>query len=308
MAVFTQPVRLGSHTQGVVLGLAAASVYAGGPTMIRAALLGGLDPWSLLLLRSTLGALLLLAFLLVARSTAGVWPPRRATLAGLLVGVVGYGVQLLLFTIALQRTSAALVVVLFSCFPIFVVLAEAVTGREPLTAIRATSVAIGALGISAVALTGGSVDSDALGVLAALGSGAACALMILGGDRLNGRLPPIPATFLMTLGAALLFVFLVPFVGFAAPRSGSSWLLLLGITVGPGAVGTLMMLATVQRVGPSLASILMTFEPVVGVAISWVALGEGLSAWQAVGTVAILAAIVIAQRTPRRPPVPPLSP
>ncbi|HWH23410.1 MAG TPA: EamA family transporter, partial [Candidatus Limnocylindria bacterium] len=67
------------------------------------------------------------------------------------------------------------------------------------------------------------------------------------------------------------------------------------------AVPTTAFIAGIGMIGPARAAILMTFEPVVGVLLAGMLLGEHPSELQLLGGAAVLAAAVVLQS---RPPAP----
>ncbi len=87
------------------------------------------------------------------------------------------------------------------------------------------------------------------------------------------------------------------------PEDGRDWLLVLALAIVPGVIGSVALLAAIDDVGPSLASILLTLEPPVTVLLAWLALDERLSALQLAGGAVILAAMVVANRAASRPPI-----
>ncbi len=79
--------------------------------------------------------------------------------------------------------------------------------------------------------------------------------------------------------------------------TGFAWLAGLAVVSTVGAVALLF--AGLRRVGPTAASILSTFEPVVTVALAFAAFGETLGPAQLAGGALVLLA-VLAVRTPAR--------
>jgi drug/metabolite transporter (DMT)-like permease len=81
-------------------------------------------------------------------------------------------------------------------------------------------------------------------------------------------------------------------MAFHAPRwpaSASGWAAVIAIGLACTVLPILAFFAGLKRVGPSRASILSTLEPVVTVALAWMALDEALSFAQLAGGALVLA-------------------
>jgi drug/metabolite transporter (DMT)-like permease len=73
------------------------------------------------------------------------------------------------------------------------------------------------------------------------------------------------------------------------PGTAWSWLAATGLAIFT-VIAMLTFFAGLKRVGPSVASILSTMEPVVTVALAWLILGETLEPVQLLGGALVLAA------------------
>jgi len=286
---------------GVALSAGAAAAYGTGPVMIKGVLAGGVPVWTLMVHRLMIAGVLLWVVAAAAgvltRLSAGV---RRYVVGALALGACVYSVQLACFALAVERISASLVVILFHSFPIVVTVVAVLTGRDRLSALRVAALALGLSGVSLVALAGDEVRAEPLGVLLGLGSAVACASVVLGSDVLSDRLPPLALATLMVSGAAGAFLVTLPLVGFEPSIERSTWLLIVGLAVVPGVLGTTAMLAGVGAIGPSLASILMALEPPIAVTLAWIIFGERLNPGQIAGAALILVAAYLARTMAHR--------
>jgi drug/metabolite transporter (DMT)-like permease len=88
---------------------------------------------------------------------------------------------------------------------------------------------------------------------------------------------------------------------FPAPRwgSGLAWLVILYQAL-LGAVAHVWWYRAVEVVGPSLAAGFMNLQPVVGLALAALLLGEGIGAWQVAGGALVLGGVALT--TVRRAP------
>jgi drug/metabolite transporter (DMT)-like permease len=144
-----------------------------------------------------------------------------------------------------------------------------------------------------------------------MGVGAALAYTayILVADSAGIAVPPLELSALVCAGAT--FTFTV--VGLAGGWidlgfDGEGWLWLGLIAVVSTAVPIAAFFAGMARVGPSTASILSTFEPVVTVTLAYLAFSERLSVPQLFGAALVIAAaVMLAAPAPARAhePAPP---
>jgi drug/metabolite transporter (DMT)-like permease len=287
--------------RGVLLGVVAAGTYAVGPVLMKAAL-DSMSVWTLLVWRLVVATGLLWALLAARRGLRETPRTAAGLLAPLALGAIAYGGQILLFALALERVSASLATILFHTAPIVVVAAAVMSRREQLTPLRAAALVLGVGGVAIVAAASGDLRAEPLGIALSLGSAVACAAVVVGIDVVGTRTAPLPLAVLLITGSTLALLAAVPFTGVGMP-AGDGWLLVLGLGIVPGVIGTVALLAAIGEIGPSLASILLTLEPPVTVLLAWLALDERLSALQLAGGGVILAAMVVANRAASRPPL-----
>lgn len=285
------------HTRahGVALGIVSACTYGIGPVLIKVAL-DDMSAATLLLYRLVLAAALLWALLALAGRLRETPRGARLLMGPLALGAVAYGGQMTLFALALERVSASLVVILFHTAPIVVVAVTALTGRERLTRLKLVALALGVGGVAVVASASGELRAEPLGIALAVGSALAYAGVVLGTDAYAGSIAPLPLSVLLATGAALALLVTAPLLGAGAPEDASGWLLVVAIAVLVGVIGTTALLAGVAVIGPSLASILLTLEPLVALLLAWIALDERLSALQLAGGALIIGAALVAHR------------
>ncbi len=253
---------------------------------------------ALLLVRFGMAGLLLLAIAQARGRLRGLG--RRPVVVGLLMGAVGYAAQAGLYFAALTRVDASEVALVFSVYPLLVMVMAVLTRRERPTRRRTAGLVVALTGVTLV-LGGASTGSlDLAGSAFALGSAVVYTAYILVGDRVAGTDPLAFAT-LVCCGAFTTFVVWsalhgVPDLGFAA--RGWLWLALIALVSTVAAI--LLFFAGLARVGPTVTSLLSIVEPVVTVGSAAVVFGESLSARQALGGALVLGAVLVVQ-WPTRP-------
>ena len=136
-----------------------------------------------------------------------------------------------------------------------------------------------------VALVGGAaVNPDGLGILMALGSATAYAVYILLSDRLLRDADPMALTALLTAGASTSFLVAGAAIGTLGTVGGPAGLACLG---GAALVGSVFAVSSflkgVRLVGPSTASLLVTVEVPVTIALAAFVLKQHLTPAQLAG-------------------------
>lgn len=269
----------------------------------------GVSTLTLLFVRFALAtvifALLLAARPATVRSLRGAG--RRTLAIGLALGAIGYATQAGLFFAALQRLDASLLALVLYTFPAWVMLGSFALGREQPTRRRVLALALSSTGL-VVLLAGASAGAvDAAGVAMGLGAALTYTVYILVADRAGLEISSIALTTLVCFGAMCT----LGLVGVASGSldlalSADAWLWLALIAVVSTALPIVAFFAGLARVGPSTAAILSTFEPVVTVALAYLAFSEVLSGVQLIGAALVLgAAVLLATQGRRGAPVPP---
>ena len=293
-----------SHrASGALLCLLSAAGFGAMAIFGKLAYDAGVSTLSLLLVRFALAALIFSAALGVTRRLA---IPRRTAVFGLALGAVGYALQAGLFFGALRRIDASLLALLLYTYPAWVTLAAFALGRERPTRRRLVALALSSAGLVIVLAGAAGGGFDALGAAMGVGAALAYTAYILVADRAGVATSPLVLSALVCVGATFTFC-LVGVAGGAVDLTFESegWLWLALIAVVSTALPISTFFAGMARVGPSTASILSTFEPVVTVALAYLAFSERLTLVQVGGAALVLAAAVMLAapaRTPKRAP------
>ncbi|CAN5738940.1 hypothetical protein BH24CHL5_BH24CHL5_12470 [soil metagenome] len=211
---------------------------------------------------------------------------------------------------AFLRTSIAVALICFYTFPAMVTLAAVPLYGERLSRIRVGALLLSSIGLVMVVLgpmvTGSALVIDPLGVGLALFGGACQAAFVLIAGRGFKPMPVLHvSTFVVFAAAALslpLALLLGELNGLLEPFSnGRAWVWILAGGITGAAIPTTMFITGIGLIGPSRAAILMTIEPLVGVALAGLLLGEQPIPLQLLGGAAVLAAAVVLQVAPRAP-------
>lgn len=291
MAALSTPGRL-----GVLLSLFAGVAFSVSPVLVQVAYRHGAAVTGVLAWRYLLAAAVLAV--LARRRLRRV--PRRAALAAFGLGALVYASDSFLFFASLERTSAPLASLVHYAHLAIVVGVAALAGRERLSRRRLVALASIFAGVAFVG--GGAANPDPVGIGLALASAAAYAVYILLSARLLKDADPIGLTAFLTAGVAVTFLVIGGVGGSLDQVGGAVGLACLAAAALVGSVlAVTSFLGGVRLVGPGKASLLVTIEVPVTIALAAVVLGQHLTAAQLAGAAFVVAAILVLQLPRRRP-------
>lgn len=232
-----------------------------------------LDAVSITFLRLALAAATL-ALVAVVIGQARLLLPGGRLPALIAVGVF-QGVHWLLFIVAVKEGSVALAVLTFYAAPLFIALAAPVTLAEPLTRTVVVAIALGAAGITLVALggDGGTVTAGALA--AGLGSAATYAVLVILSKRLvRDAVPPLTVAFWDCLVGGLVVAPLLVVATHVVPVGAADWVRVVTLGVVFTGLATLVYAAILRHVTAQAAGLLTFLEPVSAILLAWLLLGD----------------------------------
>lgn len=292
------------YGRGVLYALAAGIALGTLGPVSNLAYAAGMGSATFAALRATLGALILIVFI---RATGHSTVPFRAlsTRDQGLLGLTSIAQAILSLAIfaAYGAMPVAVVLAVYFCYPLLVAAASIALGRERLTPSRALGLVVASGGLVTV-LLGGAEAGVAISIagIALAGIAAVCQAGYLVISRAGySRLPSDQASATILAGAAvLIWLVAVPVDGLSAglvwAASMTAWLAVGVAGLIGAAVAKVFVLRAVRRVGGTRASVLMLSEPLAGVTLAALLLGQGLTPWQAVGGIGVLLGAVLAQR------------
>jgi drug/metabolite transporter (DMT)-like permease len=293
-----------SQTRGVLeMAVAAISIGTLGP-VASLAYDTGLAPTTFTALRALLGAVILGAIIAIGwqpRVRLGGLPGRERTM--LTAAIVVNGLQNLALFLAYGEMSVALVLAVFYLNPAMVAVASAALGRERLTRLRVAALFCAGLGLALV--LGSQLGPDAhatpLGVALSLFAAACHAVYYLVVREGFPHVPAVQATSLVLAGGIVIAG--TATLVLEGSRAVGSWLgdpaawatVLIAATFG-AAFPKVLIMRSVRTIGPTRASLVALIEPVTGVVVAALVLGQTLGGAEILGGAAILLAAAVVQR------------
>jgi drug/metabolite transporter (DMT)-like permease len=249
-----------------------------------------LSPATITLGRAFFASLALLIATRVLRVDLAV-RSRRAALSLLLGGLL-LAAHWVTFFRAIQVSSVAIGLLSFSSFPIFVVFLEPLCFGEKLRAADVAMAAAVTLGL-AVMPSGGASDHAVQGVLWGVASGFTFAFLALINRSQVGAQPPLAVAFYENAVAAAC---LIPLAHISRPLAASTLLTLVLLGVVFTALAHVLFIESLRHIKAQLASVIISLEPIYGIAFAWLLLHEVPAPRTLLGGALILLTVFVAMR------------
>jgi O-acetylserine/cysteine efflux transporter len=282
------------RTDMALLALAGAGILWGLTVPLSKLGLEWLGGGWLAVARFTLAALPLA--LLARRRLRGALDPSLA-----LAGALGYGAVILLQNAGIGRTSVSHAALIVGATPVLVAGLTVLSGRSRGNAAAWASALAALAGVGLVAAGGGGGSTPAGDALVALSVAGSAVVIVVQPGLLRGR--DAAAVTAVQLGAAALLA--LPVAAAAeglppAPPAAAPVVAVVALALA-GTLAAYWLFTWAQaRVPAQLASAFINLEPLVGALAGVAAFGDAFGPVQALGALAIVAAIALAAGAERR--------
>jgi len=270
------------------------SVIWGGSFFFNEIILRELQPFSLVLGRTALAAVVLITLVYVTGRkmpwSVGVW----ASFTGM--GVLNNLIPFSLIVWGQQYIDSGFASVLIATTPLFtIVFAHFLTSEEKLTLNRMIGVILGLSGVIVLIGPNALFGDGMYGFAPIVVLGAACSYGLAGifGRRFRGLDAIIPAAGMLVCSAVLMIpiVWLIDkpvHVDFEL----STWLALLGLAILSTAIAYLIYFRLLKTAGATNVLLVTYLIPISAILLGWFVLGEQLD-WTMIGGMAIIYAALI---------------
>ncbi len=249
-------------------------------------------PGELLALRYSISAILT-GLIILLTNPKSLLLNRFHLISSILLGIFGYALFSSLFFMALQGLSASLSVLLLYTYPVMVAVLSQFILKEHLGKLGVYALIIVSIGIIGL-VWGEWAVSEPQFLLFGIGSAFFYALYIMYSRKYLSDIPAMPSSFYVQLGAGIILT-LIHFKSFERPGFilSNHFLLIISMAVICSLMAMTLFLAGLRRLTSSETSILSTTEPLFGVLIAALFLGEKLSFIQIIGGGLILIGMVL---------------
>jgi drug/metabolite transporter (DMT)-like permease len=216
----------------------------------------------------------------------GAW---RVALVGATLGAM----QTICFWQSIKTLETSIAVLLFYTYPAVTLVLDRVAFKQPIRPRAALCIGVILLGaalITAPGLHGGTISLR--GLAWALPGPLVYAFYLAINARLLRRHPPLIGAAGLFGGMAFTFGVTAAVIGLDVPSDAGTWLLVLFVALGPGALTMTLFSYSVPRLGAASFAILANTELVTVVAIGVLVLGEAMTPARAIGGALIVAGIL----------------
>jgi drug/metabolite transporter (DMT)-like permease len=283
----------GSRLWPAALAALAGSVMVGFmPILARHLYADGVDAPSMLLWRYAIALpVLLIAAAAMRLDPVAAWRAGagRIVLVGMTLGTG----QTICFWESIKTLDTSIAVLLFYTYPALTLLLDRMLFGRPIRPAATLCVAIilfGAALITLPGLKGGTIDPR--GLIWAIPSPLIYVFYLAANSVLLRRQKPLVGAVSLYLGMALTFGGACVVQGLDMPREPDTWLVLIFVALGPGALVITLFSYSVPRLGPSSYAIIANIELVTVVMLGVTLLGEAVTPERGIGGALIVAGIV----------------
>jgi len=299
-----------SQTRAYVALLLSVALWGSYPVTAKLAL-ADFPPFFLAAVRCTLASCFLL--MLLARSSSDTIRGLGPGAAGvfLVLGAAGIWGSMQFTYLAIYYTTAGNAVILQAVTPVVVALFARVYLGERLRRVQWLGVSASVFGVLLVITRGRLALLEPadlhVGDFITLASLCSWAVYTVYGKRVLASYSPLLATTAAYVMGTLLILPTAMVVAplFPTPRLGSltAWAVVVyqGVL---GAVAHIWWYRAVQIVGPSQAAIFTNLQPIVGIVLAPLLVGERIGLWQILGTACVLVGVGLTTRAHLRPASP----
>ncbi|MBI1855466.1 MAG: EamA family transporter [Chloroflexi bacterium] len=276
---------------GILLIAVSAASFGTLAIFSRYAYADGMDTFTILFLRFTISALLMGSLLFIRHESL----PRGRTLWQLVgMGALGYVGQSFSYLTAIQFASAGLVALLLYLYPAFVAILSAIFLKEKITRLKIIALTLATLG---AALTASPEGGKWQGVILAISAAAIYSVYIIVGTGVMKQVSAVQSSTVIFASAGLVYGAATAVSGTHFPQTGAGWGALGSVVIVATVIPVVTFLAGLKLIGPTNASMLSTFEPVVTVSLAAWLFGESLKPAILIGGGMILIAVILLTRS-----------
>ena len=250
----------------------------------------GLDTFTVLFLRFSFAACIMAIILILRKQPL---PCGKILLQLIGMGALGYACQSFTYLTAIKYASAGLVALLLYLYPMFVFILSVIVFQENATWLKVIALI---LALTGTALTVDPAGGQWKGILLAIASALIYSVYIIVGTNVMKHVSAVQSSLVIFASAGVVYGILTGINGAHFPMTNTGWLSVAGIVVIATVIPVVTFLAGLERIGPTNASMLSTFEPVVTVLLAAWIFDERLKAIVMFGGILILIAVFLLTR------------
>jgi drug/metabolite transporter (DMT)-like permease len=218
----------------------------------------------------------------------------------LALGLLGVGLNQLLFISGLARTSVAHAAIMIGLTPILVLLLAAAAGQEKLSAARLIGMGIALAGVAVLQFSpAGKQAGNLIGDLLVFGGALTFAIFTVQGKSAVGRVAGVAVNTFAYVGTGVALLPMTFYLGSGFEFQSISplaWTSVLYMSLFPSVVAYLIYYYALARIPASRLSAFSYLQPLLATAMAIPALGEYPTRSLLAGGILVLAGVFVAER------------
>lgn len=272
------------------------------PLLTKISYDGGANVVTILAIRFLLASCIIWPYLWWTKTKIRVTLKQLAVFA--IMGIFGYGLMAATYFTALHYIPSSMAAMIMFVYPVLVTYFSSLLFRSPIT--RRKVIALLLVSGGAIIMTwGGRIAFHPLGVLLALTAAFVYAIYIvyLGSQYTFQQEPKVLTAFLILFSAVFFTVLGMIRGELVLSLDISAWQAIIFMAIASTVFAIMVFYSGVRKIGPSVAAIISTVEPVTALVLGLVVLGEQLSSNQWLGAVLILIGVIYVQLPKAKPKI-----
>lgn len=282
---------MGSQGLGYVLAVAQAVLYASMGVFAKFLYNTGLNPQQVTIMRFVPAAVILAVFILVLRKGKVFSRTPMVYVQGIFFAASAY-----LYMLAVDEMTAGLTTVIFYSYPAVVAIMAVFAFHERFALRTFLALVFALAGIVFISgiLSAETVQLSPLGLAYGIGSCLAFAIYSVLGQATVKKEGQLTISFTMSAISSIMMLVLYP-AQFPTllQMDATQWAICIVMAILCTAMPIPMLLAAIKRIGATKASLIGISETPFSLLLAFLVLGEVLTVFQGIGSVLIVASIVV---------------
>jgi Predicted permease, DMT superfamily len=285
---------MNKEIKGILITLLAAASFGAIAPIAKFIYQYEITPNFMLALRFLIASLFLWGYIFINRKRINYKVEKEQMIIMLIIGALVYFLTTIFYFNAIKFIPVSLHVMIFYSYPFmvnifsFLVLKEKISKNQSIAMIIAfagllLTVSINSSGLSIIGIT--------LSLLAAVFNGSY--ILLLGTIKINRIDSVVTAAYTNLFSSISFFIYCGTKGEIYVDMPLSGWIAIVFIAIVSTAIAIISLSKGIRMIGASKASIISTFEPLEGVILSFIFLGESMNIRQMIGIVLILLAIIM---------------
>lgn len=286
---------MGKSAYGSIQIVLASMCFGTLPLLTSIGYKGGASAMTILAIRFTVASILLWSYLRIKKVKIQVTGKQLVIFA--LASIFGYGIMAYCYFTSFKYIPSSMSAMILFTYPVIVTYLSSIFLKSPIT--MKTVAALVLVTAGGVMMTWGQLAFNLIGILLAVATTVLYAgyIVFLGSPLTYGQDSKVLTAFIVLFAAIFCTVMGLVTGDLNLAITPSAWLGIIIMAIVVTVVAMMLFYSGVQKIGPTLASILGNVEPITAFLIGLLILGETASLRQWLGSGLILIGVLYVQLT-----------